>query len=154
MQQHLAVIKQWQEMSEENTQIPWPIGPPQPVVWCIKMPLHPSSMAVSFNSLANSYSTVDFQDTLTNFITQTNLPEDSAITLRGLAMDTLIPFLSVLVYHNIKFQLYGHPNVVDMIHIWLEQKDLHGRRIPSHFDTVLVHGASQDGVHRNHGMFS
>ena len=154
VQQHLAVIKWRQEMSEENTQIPRPIGPPQPVARCIKMALHPSSKAVSFDSLANSYGAVDFQDTLANFIAQTNHPEASAITLRGLAADTLIPFRSVPVYHKIKFQLYGHPDVVDTIHIQPEQKDSCRCQIPSHFDTVLVRGASQDGMHGNHGMFS
>ena len=147
VQQHLVVIKQRQEVREESTQIPQPIGPPQPVARCMKMALHPSSKAVSFDALANSYGAVDFQDTLADFIAQNNHPEASAMTLRGLAADTLIPFRAVPVYHKIKFHLYGHPDVVDTVHIRPEQQDSRGRRIPSRFDTVLIR---QDGTH---GMF-
>ena len=147
VQQHLAVIKQWQEVCEESTQIPQPIGPPQLVVLCMKMALHPSSKAISFGALANSYGAVDFQDTLADFIAQTNHPRASVMTLRGLATDTLIPFHAIPVYHKIKFHLYGHPNVVDTVHIRPEQQDSRGCQIPSRFDMVLV---CQDGMH---GMF-
>ena len=156
VQQHLAFINQLPEVQagEERTQFPQLIGPPQPLVRCIKMPLHPSTKAVSFDILAYSYGAVDFQDALADFIAWTNHPNASATTLRALAADTLIPFRSVPVYHKIKFQLSGHADVVDAVHVRPEQTDSRGRRIPSRFDTVLIRGASQDSTHGNHrGMF-
>ncbi|KAI9457974.1 hypothetical protein BJY52DRAFT_1204447 [Lactarius psammicola] len=150
VQQHIAFVKRRQGNAQESTQIPQPSGPPQPTVRCVKMALHPSMKAVSFDALSERYGAVDFQDTLADFIARTNHPNASAATLRVLAADTLIPFRSVPVYHKIKFQSNGHPEVVDSVHVRPEQKDSRGRRIPSRFDTVLIRGA-QNSVHGNNG---
>ena len=115
------------------------------------MTLHPSTKATSFDDLTERYGAVDFQDALADFIARMNHPNASAATLRVLAADTLIPFRSVPVYHKIKFQSNGHPEVVDSVHVRPEQKDSRGRRIPSRFDTVLVHGGSQNSVRGNNG---
>ncbi|KAH9009002.1 hypothetical protein EDB83DRAFT_2509016 [Lactarius deliciosus] len=144
VQQHIAFIKWQQEADQENTQIPQPSGPPQPATWCIKMTLHPSTKVTSFDDLAVRYGAVEFQDALANFITQTNHPDASTANLRALAADTLIPFQSVPTYHKIKFQSNGHCEVVDAIHVRPEQMDSHGHRIPSHFDTVLIHNGSEN----------
>ena len=53
--------------------------------------------------------------------------------------DTLIPFRSVQVYHNIKFTNAEESEILDAVHARPEQKDSRGRIIPSRFDTVLVH---------------
>ncbi|KAH9012017.1 hypothetical protein EDB84DRAFT_1590615 [Lactarius hengduanensis] len=58
---------------------------------------------VSFNDLSGKHGTVNFQDTLADFIAQTNHPEASAAALRMLAADTLIPFCSVPVFYRIKY---------------------------------------------------
>ncbi|KAH9164725.1 hypothetical protein EDB89DRAFT_2116221 [Lactarius sanguifluus] len=144
VQQHIAFIKRRQEADQENTQIPQPSGPPQPATRCIKMTLHPSTKATSFDDLAVRYGAVEFQDALADFIAQTNHPDASTANLRALAADTLIPFQSVPTYHKIKFQSNGHREVVDAIHVRPEQMDSHGRRIPSRFDTVLIHNGSEN----------
>ncbi|KAH9166786.1 hypothetical protein EDB89DRAFT_2075512 [Lactarius sanguifluus] len=142
----------WLErLGEENTQIPQPTGPPQPTTRCIKMALHPSIKVTSFDDLAVKYGAVEFQDALADFIAQMNHPNASAATLRSLAADTLIPFRSVPTYHKIKFRSNGHPEVVDSIHVWPEQKDSRGRRIPSRFDTALVRDGSQNSTRGNNG---
>ncbi|KAF8262258.1 hypothetical protein EI94DRAFT_1704907 [Lactarius quietus] len=69
----------------------------------------------------------------------------SGAALSQLAADTLIPFCSVPVHHKIKFTNSDN-TIVDSIQIRLEQKDAHGRSIPSRFDTVLVRGKN-DSVH-------
>ncbi|KAH9015334.1 hypothetical protein EDB85DRAFT_1875899 [Lactarius pseudohatsudake] len=142
VQQHIAFIKRRQGADQENMQIPQPSGPPQPTTRCIKMTLHPSTKATSFDVLAVRYGAVEFQDALADFIAQTNHPDASTANLRDLAADTLIPFRSVPTYHKIKFQSNGHPEVkpevVDAIHVRPEQMDSRGRRIPSRFDTVLI----------------
>ncbi|KAH9038021.1 hypothetical protein EDB83DRAFT_2228544 [Lactarius deliciosus] len=144
VQQHIAFIKRRQEADQENTQIPQPSGPPQPTTRCIKMTLHPSTKATSFDDLAVRYGAVEFQDALADFIAQTNHPDTSTANLRALAADTLIPFQSVPTYHKIKFQSNGHHEVVDAIHVWPEQMDSRGRRIPSCFDTVLIRNGSEN----------
>ncbi|KAH9014404.1 hypothetical protein EDB84DRAFT_1277679 [Lactarius hengduanensis] len=151
VQQRIAFVRRQQAVGQENTQIPQPIGPPQPTTRCIKMTLHPSTKVTSFNDLAIKYGAVEFQDALADFIAQMNHPNASAATLRSLAADTLIPFRSVPTYHKIKFQLNGHPEVVDSIHVRPEQKDSRGRRIPSRFDTTLVRDGSQNSTRGNNG---
>ncbi|KAH9169515.1 hypothetical protein EDB89DRAFT_2115055 [Lactarius sanguifluus] len=151
VQQCIAFVRRRQAVGEENTQIPQPTGPPQPTTRCIKMALHPSIKVTSFDDLAVKYGAVEFQDALADFIAQMNHPNASAATLRSLAADTLIPFHSVPTYHKIKFRSNGHPEVVDSIHVRPEQKDSHGRRIPSHFDTALVRDGSQNSTRGNNG---
>ncbi|KAH8991902.1 hypothetical protein EDB86DRAFT_3065110 [Lactarius hatsudake] len=146
VQQHITFIKRRQGADQENMQIPQPSGPPQPATQCIKMTLHPSTKATSFDDLAARYGAVEIQDALADFIAQMNHPDASTANLRALAADTLIPFHSVPTYHKIKFQLKGHPEVVDAIHVWPEQMDSRGRRIPSRFDTVLIRNGSQNST--------
>ena len=155
VQKHFAFIKYQSqpEIDQTSMQIPQPIGPPQPSVRCIKMALHPTVKAVSFDVLAESYGAIEFQDALADYIAQTNHPDLSATALRARAANTLIPFRSVPVYHRIKFQLKGHPEVVDSIVVRPEQTDPCGRRIPPRFDTALIRhsSGSQDSMHGYNG---
>jgi hypothetical protein len=109
------------------------------------MTQNPTRKAVTFNYMAYKYGAINFQDKLAQFIACTNHPHASVATLSGLASDMLIPFCSVLVYHKIKFTS-DEAKVVDVIHIWPEQKGAHGCLVPSHFDTVIVHGRTHVGV--------
>ncbi|KAI9437471.1 hypothetical protein H4582DRAFT_1815428 [Lactarius indigo] len=128
-------------------------GTDQPATQCLKMTLHPSTKAASFDDLAMRYGAVEFQDTLADFIAQMNHPDASTANVRALAKDTLIPFCSVPTYHKMKFQSNGCPEVADMIHVRPEQMDSHGRRIPSRFDTVLICNGSQNSTCGNNGQF-
>jgi hypothetical protein len=151
VQKQFAFVKRQQGIDQASTQIPQPTGPPLPSARCIKIALHPTLKAVSFDDLAESYGAIDFQDALADYIARMNHPDLSAAALRARAANTLIPFRSVPVYHRIKFQQKGHPEVVDSILVWPEQTDSHGRRIPSRFDTALVRSGSQDSMYGSNG---
>ena len=58
----------------------------------VKMTLHPSAKAVTFNCLKLRYGTPNFQDALADFIAQANYPRARGNTLRKYAENTLIPF--------------------------------------------------------------
>ncbi|KAH9010812.1 hypothetical protein EDB84DRAFT_1590797 [Lactarius hengduanensis] len=142
--QHTAFIKWWQQpVAEERSSQP-PIGPSGP------MTRNPSAKAVSFDQLSRKHGAIDFQDALADFVAQVNHPEASAAALRTLAADTLLPFRSVPVFYRIKFTsnraLGIGPDegtlqsaVIDAVHVRPEQRDTHGRSVPSRFDTVIVH---------------
>jgi len=84
---------------------------------------YPSEKGVSFESLANQYGAIDFQDALADFIIQHNCPELSASAAQRCAGNTLIPFQRVSVFHKIKFancddsDQDSDKRTVDVIHI-------------------------------------
>ncbi|KAN0134256.1 hypothetical protein V8E53_008028 [Lactarius tabidus] len=127
---------QWQQ--ETNQAIPpeMPIGAPCPGGRCLKMAQHPTLKSVSFDDLAQRYSTVDFQDSLADFIAQLNNPTASGTLLFTFAADTLIPFHSVPVYHKIKFTNLDQSEIVNSVQVRPDQKDKQG---------LLVCGTTQDG---------
>ncbi|KAH9170412.1 hypothetical protein EDB89DRAFT_1853464 [Lactarius sanguifluus] len=143
--QHTAFIKRWQQpVAEERSSQP-PIGPSGPVPRSMKMTRNPSAKAVSFDHLSEKHGAIDFQDALADFIARVNHPEASAAALRTLAADTLIPFRSVPVFYRIKFTSNSTSTVIDAVHVRPEQRDTHGRSVPSRFDTVIVHHRHQPG---------
>ena len=77
--------------------------------------------------------------------------------LRARAADTLLPFQSAPVFHRIKFSSSNTDNseICDSVVVRPEQLDTHGRTVPSHFDTVVVHDAhkSRTIVRGNNGEF-
>ncbi|KAH9164605.1 hypothetical protein EDB89DRAFT_2116238 [Lactarius sanguifluus] len=115
-------------------------GPLQVGTRYLKMTLHPTVKAVTFDELAAGYGAVDFQDALADFIALINYPGASAAMLRTRAADTLLPFRSVPVFHRIKYAI-----------IRPEQKDGRGRTVPQRFDTVLVRGKRHDVMHGSNG---
>ncbi|KAH9016036.1 hypothetical protein EDB85DRAFT_1875359 [Lactarius pseudohatsudake] len=151
IQQHGTFVTWRQQAQQETVQDSKPNGPPEPVPRTIQMTLHPSQKVVSFDTLADKYRALDFQDALADFIARINHPQASATALRALADDTLLPFRSVPVYHKIKFVSSHGSEIVDVVHARPEQRDARGRVIPSHFDTVIVHGNAQVGALRNKG---
>ena len=149
VEKHFAFVKWRQGIDQERSRILQPMGPPKPTAQHVKMVLHPTLKAVSFDDLAKKYGAVDFQDALADFIARINHPDASVAALRSLAANTLIPFRTVPVYHRIKFRLKGQSEVVDSILARPEQTDSRGRRVPSRFDTALIRG--QHGMHGNNG---
>ncbi|KAI9461724.1 hypothetical protein BJY52DRAFT_1425670 [Lactarius psammicola] len=106
---------------------------------------HPSEKGVSFDSLANRYGAIDFQDTLADFIVQHNYPELSASAARRRADNTLIPFQRVSVFHKIRFANRDDSDkrTVDAIHIRPEARNKRGIVNPGRFDTGLVKNGSR-----------
>ena len=139
IQWHAAVIDWRQHGNQQSPIARTPIGPPRARTQHIKMARNPSVKAVHFPEIAAKYGAILFQDALGDFIACVNNPGASGIMLGRHSVDTLIPFRSIHVYHNIKFANAEESEILDAIHAQLEQKDSHGRIIPSRFDTVLVH---------------
>jgi len=145
IQQHNASID-WRQSYWQNIHTWTPIGPLHVCAQSIKIAQKPSSKAVPFTVIFWKYGTPLFQDALGNFIAGVNNPElrTHALHLRG--GNTLLPFCTVCVYHNIKFMAANDAQVsgiIDAVHVWPEQKDKHRRIIPAQFDTVLIRGSGQ-----------
>ena len=153
VQQHAASMeRQQQEQPRPRVDTGIPISPPQPRYGSLKMTQHPTIKSVSFDDLSRKYGAHRFQDALANFVVHKNYPGTLGLALQQQSDDTLIPFRAVPVFHRIKFTASNHyskSEVVDSVHVQPEQLDLHGRIIPSRFDTVLVctNGNKGNSVH-------
>lgn len=150
VQAHRSFIKWRQQSNQGSAPIVKPLGPPRASTQRLKMPQNPAVRVVSFDTLANKYGAIDFQDALADFIAKLNNPMASGASLSALASDTLIPFRAVSVYHRFKFSDLDGCEIVDSVLVRPEQKDTRGRLIPSRFDTVFVRG-SQDVMSGNNG---
>jgi hypothetical protein len=100
----------------------------------------PSVKAAPLPTFSSRYRALLFQDALGDFIASINNPGLTGNPLRMCGANTHIPFHTVPVFHYIKFTDNGNSKIIDTVHAWPEQRDSHGRIIPSHFDTVLVQG--------------
>jgi len=140
IQQLSAFIDGVQSHGELQSPYQKAMGPAHACALTLKMKQRPTKARVLFDVLARDYAALDFQDALADFIAQTNCPGASGAALRHRAHDTHIPFSGVPVYFNMKFTKGSESEIVDVVHVRPEQKDLHGRTIPARFDTVLVNG--------------
>jgi hypothetical protein len=117
------------------------LEPPRVPTQTIKMAINPTK-SVTFDVLVLNYGAVDFQDALADFLVHLNNPGLSAHTARQQADNTLIPFRSVPVFHNIKFTKCGpsgDSEISDSAHARPEGVDARARIVPARFDTVVVH---------------
>jgi hypothetical protein len=155
VQQHAALVRSRQDLDEQRGPSVTPIGPPQPSTRSLKMTRHPSIKAVSFNDIYELYGACQFQDALAEFIARINYPGMSGNALDVRAVNTLLPFRSVSVFHKVKFTSSDPESdeIVDAVHVRPEQKDVQGRVIPPRFDTVLVRSQSQDSAHQKDRKF-
>jgi hypothetical protein len=106
----------------------------------------PSRKAVPFTDISWTYGAHQFQDALADFIAGINNPGLGGRTLHACAANTLLPFHTIQVYHNIKFTASSdarESEIVDAVHVRPEQKDSCGRTIPARFDTVLIRGSGR-----------
>jgi len=145
LQRHSASIDRrqnhWQAVRTRT-----PIGPPGVRAQSIKFAQTPSRKAVSFPDIFWKYSAPLFQDAMADFIVAINNPGLGLRALRAHAANTLLPFRTVRVYHNIKFTAPNDTQeleIVDAVHVRPEQRDKRGRIIPARFDTVLIQGSGQ-----------
>src|SRR5216683_7835941 len=98
----------------------------------LKMTLHPSVKSALFDVLASSYGALDFLDALADFIAHLNHPGASTSRIQSYSHNLFLSFSSVAVFHKIKFTSRGKPNeVINTIHVWLEQNDMHGQIVPA-----------------------
>ena len=142
IQLHTMFITQREHPRQPRTRrIP---DPPRIPTQTIKMALNPTK-TVTFDSLARDYGAIGFQDALADFLAQLNYPSASAAYLRQRAANTLIPFRSVPVYHNIKFTKIGHSGeseISDSVHVRPEVVDTRSHVVPARFDTAIVRQAN------------
>ena len=101
VQQHTAFLAWHRQAGWESAIISKTIRPPIPSPRSVKMVRNPSAKAVSFDDLARRYGATYFQDALANFMAHINYPDVSATARRDRAVDTLIPFRAVPVYHKL-----------------------------------------------------
>lgn len=155
VQQHAELVMSRQRLGQQRGTPVKPTGPPGPTTRSLKMALHPSIKAVTFDDIDRLYKAVQFQDALAEFIARVNYPGVSGNALHARAVNTLITFRSVPVFHKVKFVSGDAESaeIVDALHVRPEQKDKHGRVIPSRFDTAHVLTQSQGGVDRTNREF-
>ncbi|KAH9018731.1 hypothetical protein EDB84DRAFT_1276040 [Lactarius hengduanensis] len=57
--------------------------------------------------------------------------------------------------YSTKSNLSQHPDpeVINVVHVWPDQRDARGHTIPSCFNMVIVCGKPQDSIRRNKGKF-
>ncbi|KAG1789961.1 uncharacterized protein HD556DRAFT_1433520 [Suillus plorans] len=108
-----------------------------------KVAKHPSAKRVTFSALAAEYGAVHFRAALTHFVVQVTEPDLTARQLEDMAVDVILPFQSVAVFHKIHYNIInddGTPNnlTVDSIHARPARHDRHHRNVPARFDTALV----------------
>ena len=119
----------------------------------IKIVYKLSSKAVPFPDIVWKYGAPQFLDILADFITATNNLGLRMYALHTHAGNTLLPFCTIHVYHNIKFTAANDTQeleIVNAIHVWLEQKDKCGRTILVQFDTVLVQSSGEGKCFHSH----
>ena len=143
--QYFSAFVDWRQQRGHDLRPPTriAIGPPRAYTLTVKMTQKPSKKKVTFDSLANDFGALAFQDALAEFIAQLNYPGASRGALRNHAHNTHIPFSGVPVYHKIKFTARGDlkdTEIMDSVQVRPEQKDSRGRIIPARFDTVVVQG--------------
>jgi hypothetical protein len=111
------------------------------------MPRNPSVKAKTICDIIARYSTVDFTDALGDFIAGVLNDILPGWATQYRSEDVFLPFSRVPVYHSMKFTSDNHEEleIVDAVHSRPEQRDSHGRIIPSCFDPVLVKGGEQTG---------
>ena len=146
IEQHVDFVVWRQQGNQHNPPLRSQIGPLCPPAQRVKMPRNPSVKAESICDIIRMYSAVDFADALGDFIAGVlnNMLPGRATRYRG--ENVYLPFSRVPVYHCMKFTTSSNPEeseIIDAIHARPEQKDSHGRFIPSRFDTVLVKGREQ-----------
>ena len=156
VQWHNASIN-WRQNHLQNIRTRTPIEPLRVRAQSIKIAQKPSSKAVPFPDLFWKYGARLFQDALADFIAGVNNPGLGTRALRARAENTLLPFRTVRVYHNIKFTAANDTQasgIIDAVHVQPDQKDKRGRIIPARFDTVLIRGSGQGEflLHSHRGL--
>ena len=108
-----------------------------------------SLKAVDLDDLVKEYGATFFREALRRHIVlsqHTGLP----LTSRQLEQQILyanIPFISLPVYHRLKFIIPSGSDeakviALDAIHVWPERRSKRGALIPAQFDTALLNVAS------------
>ncbi|KAG1883994.1 hypothetical protein F4604DRAFT_1878821 [Suillus subluteus] len=108
-----------------------------------KVAKHPSAKCVTFSALAAEYGAVHFRAALAHFVVQVTDPDLTARQLEDMAVDVILPFQSVAVFHKIHYNIINDVRTlnnltVDLIHARPARHDRHRRNVPARFDTALV----------------
>ncbi|KAF9641887.1 hypothetical protein BDM02DRAFT_3133494 [Thelephora ganbajun] len=138
---HAAFVK-WQ-LSGQPAPLPPPTCHPH-----IQMTCNPSK-TVSLTQILSNYNAPRFSEALQMVVARYQHPTASQARLNYIAPKIALPFMSVPVFHKIKFwnqDPYCWPDcsdILDVAHVRPRQKGKRGW-IPERFDTVLVN--SEEGI--------
>jgi hypothetical protein len=123
------------------------MAPPQMTLRThIKMARHPTVTTVPLNKLGSEYGACDFRQELSLFVAHQNFPHFSRNQHQNVALNVILPFQHIPVFHKIKFWLssaqptvLNAPQVLDVAHVRPQQgrKNRDGQK-SGRFDTVLV----------------
>jgi len=143
----------WQ-LSGQPTPLPPIIRQPH-----IQMTRHPTKTAL-FTQLVSNYGAKLFYKALQMTIARYQHPMASQAHLNYIAPKIVIPFITVPVFHKIKFwnqDPYNRPDcsdVLDVAHVRPSQKGVQGR-VLGRFDTVLVNAEDRvNDISGVRGLFS
>ena len=114
VQQHSASID-WRQNHLQNIWTWTPIGPLGVYAQSIKITHKPSSKAIPFPDIVWKYGAPLFQDALADFITGINNPGLRTHALHTHAGNTLLPFHTVCIYHNIKFTAANNAQELEIV---------------------------------------
>ena len=107
----------------------------------VKMPKHPSVNSVPLEILVRDYHAPYLREALARFVVATNHPDWTHHQVEAAALDTVLPFRKLPVYHKMKFisKVDEEMVIVDSIHANGARKNKQGRTpLPGRFDTALV----------------
>jgi hypothetical protein len=109
------------------------------------MACKPTTYAVSIDSLASDYGATFFRDAFARYIVGCRNPGFNRSRVERESLNVNIPFISVSVYHRVKFVNAGDNEIVDTIHVEPRKKNARGQDYPGRFDTVLVRVGDSTG---------
>src|SRR6266478_3617105 len=116
----------------------------------IKIASHPTTHAVSIDTLVSDYGATYFRDAFARYIVGWRNPEFNRPQVERESLNTNIPFVNVSVYDRVKFINAGDDKIVDALHVQPRRKTP-VRDNPGRFDTALIKIDSTDRSRQIHG---
>ena len=119
--------------------------------WQMRMMRHPSIQRVPIEDLSIHYGATDFRNAFAWFIVQQHRPGIRSAQLEREIPYVHLPFITVSVYHHIKFHQVDQEqqsSIADVLHIQPPRHNKQGRVVAGHFDTALLHSGqtNQTGI--------
>jgi hypothetical protein len=150
-------------LNPPSTNNPSPVGVPA-ATWNVpgldqccflKMTKRPTCQSVSLERIRspNGYGAIHFLPALSRFAVMCNNPNINSQRHLDREVEGTFLFTRYLpIWHSVKYlhedPITGIKTTADIIHVHPESKDGRGRRVPAHFDTVLVN----EGSGEEHGL--
>jgi hypothetical protein len=153
IQQHDEYIS-WRHQRRRDGMQPMPLHPESSLLpdRHVKLTHHPSMHGVSIESLVSDYGATYFRDAFARYIAGLRNPRLNRTQIERESLNITIPFVSVSVYHRLKFTNAGDNEIVDALHVEPRRK-AHAQEVPGRFDVALIR-LDDTGNRSLHGMGS